>query len=58
MPEQVTSPMDLNPTLEVSAALIADCARQADHVPTDSDAIVDDGMRRAAAGTRPRRETA
>lgn len=35
MPEQVTSPMDLNPTLEVSAALIADCVRQADHEVPD-----------------------
>ncbi len=67
MPEQVRSPMDLNPTLEVSAALIADCVRQADsdlpdheladpHQPTPDG--VDGAMREAVQGSRSRRETA
>jgi hypothetical protein len=29
LPEQVASPMDRNPTLEVAAAMIADCDQQA-----------------------------
>ena len=57
MLEQVRSPMDLNPTLEVSAAIIADCVRQADHqIVTEQ--VVDDAMRQAANGARARRNIA
>jgi hypothetical protein len=58
MLEQVRSPMDLNPTLEVSAALIADCARQADRRTGAAEQLIDDGMRQAANGTRARRDIA
>ena len=59
MPEAVASPMDLNPTLEVSAALIADCAD--DISRTRAMDVIDAEMRSAASGVdpkRPRRNTA
>ncbi len=64
MPEAAVSPMDLNPTLEVSAAIIADCVAEAAHLRAASGAssaidlpvhpAVDRGMTQAAAGV-PRR---
>ena len=66
MPEEVPSPMDLNPTLEVSAALIADCDHHADRYRLTTPArgepiLLDESMRQialGAVGRRPRLDTA
>ncbi len=55
-PDGVVSPMDRNPTVEVSAAVIADCVAEADQfrrgeaVASDADPLMDAGLRHAAAG--------
>lgn len=50
MPEAVVSPMDLNPTIEVSAALIADCNHALGRA--SAKLVVDSEMRSAATGVR------
>ena len=64
-PDGVVSPMDLNPTVEVSAAVIADCVAEADRlhlgdvgapgVDPVMHPVMDAGMRDAAAGRPPRK---
>jgi hypothetical protein len=58
MLDQVQSPMDLNPTVDISAAIIADCVRQVDGARTAENPLVDEGMRQAANGNAGRRNTA
>lgn len=55
-PDGVVSPMDRNPTVEVAAAVIADCladsraSRRGEHPAVPADPLVDAGMQAAAAG--------
>lgn len=62
-PDGALSPMDLNPTIEVSAAVIADCIAEAGQFRRRSpdlpgpEPLMDEGMRDAAAGA-PWRNTA
>ncbi len=60
MPEEVPSPMDLNPTIEVSAAIIADCVMHADRyrLATAGPAVIpviDEALRQVAFGAGARR---
>ena len=56
LPEEAGSPMDRNPTVEVSADLIADCLLDVDaHSGPADDLLFDAGLREAAAGRPVRR---